>query len=51
MRFVIPHLLPSLVLPSLVLPCFLKALLSEKRELRINIPIWNFAALYAAERE
>jgi hypothetical protein len=50
MRFAIPHLLPSL-LPCLVLPCFLKALLSEKRELRINILIWNFAALYAAERE
>ena len=30
---------------------FSESSLSEKRELRINIPIWNFAALYAAERE
>jgi hypothetical protein len=51
MRFAIPHLLPDFVLPSLVLPSFLKALLSEKRELRINILIWNFSALYAAVRE
>ena len=30
---------------------FLKALLEAKQDLRINILIWNFPALYAAERE
>lgn len=33
------------------LGAFLKALLMEKPDLRINILIWNFPALYAAERE
>ncbi|WFU15362.1 VTT domain-containing protein [Bradyrhizobium sp. CB3481] len=33
------------------LGAFLKALLLAKPELRINILIWNFPALYAAERE
>ncbi|KRR27442.1 VTT domain-containing protein [Bradyrhizobium retamae] len=33
------------------LGAFLKALLKAKRDLRINILIWNFPALYAAERE
>jgi phosphatidylserine/phosphatidylglycerophosphate/cardiolipin synthase-like enzyme/uncharacterized membrane protein YdjX (TVP38/TMEM64 family) len=33
------------------LGAFLKALLKAKSELRINILVWNFPALYAAERE
>ncbi|WP_309142351.1 VTT domain-containing protein [Bradyrhizobium sp. sGM-13] len=33
------------------LGAFLKALLKAKPDLRINILIWNFPALYAAERE
>lgn len=33
------------------LGAFLKALLNEKPELRIDILAWNFPALYAAERE
>lgn len=33
------------------LGAFLKALLLEKPDLRINILAWNFPALYAAERE
>ena len=33
------------------LGAFLKALLEAKPDLRINILIWNFPALYAAERE
>lgn len=33
------------------LGAFLKALLLAKPELRINILVWNFPALYAAERE
>ncbi|WP_235976709.1 VTT domain-containing protein [Bradyrhizobium archetypum] len=33
------------------LGAFLKALLREKPDLQINILIWNFPALYAAERE
>ena len=33
------------------LGAFLKALLLEKPDLRINILVWNFPALYAAERE
>lgn len=33
------------------LGAFLKALLREKTELRINILTWNFPPLYAAERE
>ncbi|MFG3592099.1 hypothetical protein [Bradyrhizobium sp. RDI18] len=32
------------------LGAFLKALLKAKPDLRINILIWNFPALYAAER-
>src|SRR4051794_2383231 len=37
-------------LPIALAP-FLKALLRAKPELRIDILIWDFAALYAAERE